>query len=158
ALRGLVSVSLVNGVATFSGLTIDNPGNGYTLRATCSSLTPAITNAINVTPLGVATQLVVTTQPPASLTAGDRFGMVVEAQDGFGTRDTSFNGTVSITDPSDGGVLAQVSAVNGVATFTNLTLNLAGDVTLPILSDGLAQAVTDGFVVSAKPATQLTFI
>ena len=51
-LGGTLTVTAVNGVATFSGLTINNPGNGYTLQATANGLTPATTTAIDVTAPG----------------------------------------------------------------------------------------------------------
>ena len=57
----------VNGVATFSGLTINKPGSGYTLKATSGGLTAATSAAFDVTD-----QLVVTTQPPSTVTAGSR--------------------------------------------------------------------------------------
>ena len=80
-LDGTTTVAAFNGVAAFPGLTINNPGSGYTLQATSSGLTQATTNGINVTPPGVANQLVVATQPPASVTAGSGFGLVLKAED-----------------------------------------------------------------------------
>ena len=38
-----------NGVATFSGLTLNKVGTGYTLQLTSSGLTTAVTSAITVT-------------------------------------------------------------------------------------------------------------
>jgi hypothetical protein len=46
-LGGTTSASLSNGVATFSGLTLNQVAAGYTLRATVGSLT-AVTNTVNV--------------------------------------------------------------------------------------------------------------
>ena len=37
-----------------------------------------------------------TTQPPASVTAGSGFGLVVTAEDGFGNVDPTFTGSVTL--------------------------------------------------------------
>ena len=47
-LSGTKTVSVVNGIATFSDLSIDQPGNGYTLRVTASGLIGAESAAFNV--------------------------------------------------------------------------------------------------------------
>ena len=52
--------------------------------------------AINITPLGVATQLVVTSQPPEIIGAAESFGLVVCAEDSFGTADSTFNGSITL--------------------------------------------------------------
>jgi 23S rRNA pseudouridine955/2504/2580 synthase len=55
-LSGTKTVSSVSGVATFSTLSIDKAGTGYTLSATSGTLTGATSNAFNVTP-GAAAKL-----------------------------------------------------------------------------------------------------
>jgi YVTN family beta-propeller protein len=47
-LSGTKTVNAVNGLASFSGLSIDKIGTGYTLTATCPGLTPAMTTAFNL--------------------------------------------------------------------------------------------------------------
>jgi len=42
-------VNVVNGVATFTNLSIDQPGTGYTLQASASGLTAATSSPFNVT-------------------------------------------------------------------------------------------------------------
>ena len=69
-------------------------------------------------------------QPPASLTAGTPFGLTVEVEDSSGNIETSFNGTVTVALANNpggatlGGTLT-VTATNGVATFSGLTLTTA---------------------------------
>ena len=75
-----MTVNASAGVATFSGLTLNKAGAGATLLASRHRLSSATTSAITVT-AATATQLVVTTQPPASVTAGSGFGLVVTAED-----------------------------------------------------------------------------
>ncbi len=47
-LGGTTTATAVDGVATFSGLTLNNVGNGYTLQASSNALTPTTTDPINV--------------------------------------------------------------------------------------------------------------
>jgi hypothetical protein len=54
-LGGTLSVKASKGVATFSALTLNKVGTGYTLELTSGSLTAAVTNAIAVTTSGDAT-------------------------------------------------------------------------------------------------------
>ena len=90
-LGGTLTVMAQNGVARFSGLTLDNEGTGYTLLVTANGLVSATTGTIDVTP-AAATQLVVTTQPPGSVVAGSAFGLAVTAEDPYGNVHTSFGG------------------------------------------------------------------
>ena len=47
-LSGTKTVSPVNGVATFSNLSIDQKGDGYTLRTTSPGLTSAVSASFNI--------------------------------------------------------------------------------------------------------------
>src|SRR5438046_2071519 len=50
-LSGTTTVRAVNGVARFGDLRIDQPGNGYTLRATASPLRSGESSAFNISVL-----------------------------------------------------------------------------------------------------------
>jgi streptogramin lyase len=86
--------------------------------------------AIGVADLG--TQISVTTAPPSSVTAGGTFGLTIAVDyANGGAVDTGFSGPV--TAALEGGPAGSslggnttVSAVGGVATFTNLTISDAG--------------------------------
>ena len=96
--------------------------------------------------------VVVTTQPPATVTAGSGFGLTVVVEDSLGNVDTSFNGTVTVGLASNpiGGTLGgtlSVTAQSGVATFSGLTLNEPGGYTLSVSSSGLVTATTRAFAV-----------
>ena len=87
---------------------------------------PALTS-----PLPPATQLVLTTPPPSELTAGTGFGLIVDAEDDQGQIDTNYNSMVTValaSGPSGSslGGTVTVTAINGVATFSGLTLDTAG--------------------------------
>ncbi len=154
-LGGTLSETPTSGVATFSGLTLNVPGIGYTLSVSSHGLTAATTNPFNVT----VPQLVVTAQPPASVLAGSGFGLTVTAEDSSGNVDTSLNGTVTVALTNNpggatlGGTLS-VTAINGVATFSGLTLNVPGiGYTLSVTSSGLTATTTSAFNVQTQIAT-----
>jgi hypothetical protein len=158
-LGGNLGASVNKGVVTFSGLTLNRAGTGYTLQASANGVTPITTAALDVL-AGVDTQLVVTTQP-SGVIAGQGFSMSVAAEDAFGNIDANFGGTVSLAlanDPGNttlGGNLA-VGASGGIATFSDLTLNVADPgYTIQASFPGLASATTNPFTVTAAKATQL---
>jgi len=152
ALGGTLTVAAVDGVASFSNLTLSKIGNGYTLNATSSGLSSSATPAFDV-----SDQLAVTTQPPASVTAGSPFGLIVSAEDGLGNVDTNFTGSVTVSDSYGypvGGTVT-VSAVNGVATFSGLTVNQSGTSQLSISGTDAATALSNSFNVTPLAASEL---
>jgi hypothetical protein len=160
---GVLTVTAQNGFATFSGLTIDKAGAGDTWNVTSGNLSAATTGSIDVSP-ATATRLVVTVQPPSSVTAGSRFGLVVTAQDSFGNVDTSFQGQMSASlspwlDADALGGTARATAVNGVAQFSDLTLyrSVVGD-SLQVASGSLSPATTNPFAVNPAAPTQVAII
>jgi hypothetical protein len=117
------------------------------------------TSAIRVT-AAAASQLAVTTQPPSSVTVGQKFGLVVQALDAFGNPAASFNGSVtailisSVPGATLGGKVS-VTAVNGVATFSGLVLNkVGGPQTLKIRSGSLSAATTNP--INVTPLASMT--
>jgi hypothetical protein len=101
--------------------------------------------------------LVVTTQPPGTVTAGAPFGLVVTAEDGPGVVDTSFHGMVIVADNNGNSLSGKLSitAVNGVASFSGLSeSNVLSSDSLAITSSGLASQVSQTFAVVA-PAHEI---
>ncbi len=129
-LSGTTTLNATNGVAVFSGLSVDKVGSGYQLNAASSGLTGAASSAFAITP-GAATKLAFTTQPPASSQSGAAFGATVTVQDAAGNTVTGDGSTVTLT-LSGGAVGAtlsgttSVAAVNGVATFSGLSVDKVG--------------------------------
>src|SRR5205823_3007706 len=131
AVRGGDRSSATGGVATFTGLGLDKTGTGYTLTAAVGGLTGATSNAFNIT-AGAATQLVFSVQP-TSATAGSAITPAVQvtAQDAQGNTVTGFAGSVTVAlgaNPGSGTLSGTktVSALAGVATFGDLSLDKAG--------------------------------
>ena len=151
-LGGVTSISVTSGIAVFAGLTIDTPDTGYKLEATSGGLT------ITTAPFDVthtATHVVVTTQPPTSVIAGSSFGLTVTLEDANDDVVPSFNGLVIIPPASDLGGILIVQAVNGVATFTGLSLARAGVHSLEVTSDLLNSTITDAINVVPASLQQL---
>src|SRR5207248_1376928 len=102
-LAGTLTHAAVAGVATFSGLSIDKVGTGYTLTATGAGSTRS--TAFNIT-AGSATQLVFSVQP-STTTAGAAITPAVEvtAQDAGGNTASGFTGGLTValgTHPRSG--------------------------------------------------------
>jgi len=149
-LSGTTTVSIVNGVATFSGLSINKAASGYTLQISTSGLASGLTNSFMITPQS-ATQLIVNSYPPSGVIAGSPFGMTVWALDSYGNLATSFSGTINVsilTNPSGANLsgTTSVNASQGVATFTNLVLDQPGlGYSLRATSTGLTAITTNTF-------------
>ncbi|HET7250882.1 MAG TPA: hypothetical protein VFI79_13615 [Gemmatimonadales bacterium] len=164
ALSGTKTVTAVNGVATFSTLSIDSVGTGYTLSATATGLVGGFASAtFNIIP-GVATQLVFT-GPPSNATAGANIApaIVVTARDAKGNTATGFTGSVTLAFGTNagGGTLGGTVAVNavaGIASFSTININKSGTgYTLTAASGTLTGATSTGFSIVAGAATKLVF-
>ena len=161
-LSGTVTVNAVGGVATFSNLSINNVGTGYTLAATSSGLTGATSNTFNIT-AGAASKLAFY-QQPSNTTVGTAISpaVTVQIQDADGNLVTSDTRTVTLTKNVCGGTLGgttSLAAVGGVATFSNLTISAVGTgCTLTAASTpSLTTDTSSAFNVTALPATQVVF-
>ncbi|MBL4850602.1 MAG: hypothetical protein JKY65_34220, partial [Planctomycetes bacterium] len=170
-LGGTLTVMSVNGVATFSTLTIDKAGAGYSLSASAAGgydlgvTAPGFTiTAAPVVP--VASQVTWTNSPTGSyaqntniLNAGS---LAVTVQDSGGGTITT--GGVPITvvfgaNPAGGtlsGTLTQTTLPSGIATFGDLQVNNAGsNYTLLAFSGGLTHDVSGTFNITGPAATRL---
>ncbi len=154
----------VAGVDAFAGCSVDKAGT-YTLTATDGLLTSATSSSFTIT-AGAASKLAFTTQPGggASSTAWAT-QPTVTVQDAYGNTVTSGTGstasvTIAIGTNPGGGTLsgtATVSAVAGVATFGNLSINTpATGYTLTATSGGYTSAVSSLFTITAGAAASFT--
>ncbi len=149
-LSGTSSVTAVNGVATFTNLVVSGPGS-YALVFSASSLTSATSSGFTIAP-PPASQLGVSRQPSGAAN-GVAFitQPVVTIRDASGATSSSATAAVTVAIASGTGTLSgttTVNAVNGVATFTNLTISGTGTYTLVFTSSGLTSATSDPFVVA----------
>src|SRR5437773_711594 len=165
-LSGTTTVAAVDGIATFSDLSLDKTGAGYTLTASASggALVAPTSAAFDVAP-GPATQLEFTVEPTTA-TAGTVLApsLRVTALDAAENLVPTFTGNVTVAfggtsgEGSTLGGTTTVAAVNGVATFGDLTVSQTGTgYWLTASATGLARAASSAFDVTAGAATQLVF-
>lgn len=160
ALTGTLSETAVNGVATFADLRVDKAGTGYTLHASAAGLAAATSQAFDITsstppPPPPATQLGFTVQPTNTLPLQTITPAVeVTVLDAQGNPVPGFTGTVTIVIGHDASLLGNavlsgtlsVAAVNGVARFSNLSIDQAGlGYTLRVTASGLTSAESASF-------------
>lgn len=166
-LTGTASVAAVGGLVTFTGLRINQVGPKvlrFTKDDTSGSPggTAAMSvdsNTFTVNPGAVASLAVLTA--PGAATAGQVLGVQpqIELRDASGNRVTTSSATVSVTLQSGTGPIlgtTSVTAASGVATFTNLQLNVTGDKVLRFTS-GAFGVNAASFRVKPGIATQMIF-
>jgi hypothetical protein len=160
-LTGTLTLVPVNGVATFSNLSIATAGTGYTLVATSPGLGATTSSSFSITAIApVAAKLAFTQQPSNALTeAAISPAITVTVEDANGKPVPNASNPVALTLISGtglGGMLAATPS-NGVATFSNVTVSTAGTYMLLASSAGLASATSAGFSVTA-PITNGTTV
>jgi hypothetical protein len=165
-LYGGKSVTVVAGIATFSGMAITKVGTGYTLTASSAPTYTAATSApFNVTP-GTATQLVFI-QGPSNATAGATItpAVTVAIEDAYGNVETADNtttvGLIILTNPGKGTLTGgSVVASSGIATFTALSINKTGTgyTLMASSTPTLNTAISSSFNITVGPPTQLGYI
>ena len=161
----ITTVAFTNGVLSSQSVTITNTGS-FTITATGIGGNSGVTgtsNPFTVNP-GVANKLTFAQQPTnALINATITPAVTVQIQDQFGnlrSGDTNSIGIAILNDPGSGTLsgTTPVSAVGGVATFGDLSINKAGvGYTLRATSAGLASATSNAFTIN-NPAPTLTSI
>ncbi|HKC46486.1 MAG TPA: hypothetical protein VKB63_02715, partial [Gemmatimonadales bacterium] len=162
-LSGTTVIPAVAGVATFSTLSIDKAGSGYTISVASTGLTGATSAPFDIL-VGAASRLVFTVQP-GTTTAGAVMSpaLVVTAQDAGSNIVTTYTGTVAVAitpgTGTSGAALsgtASIAAVSGAATFPDLSINKSGSgYTLSATATGLTGATSSSFTINPGSATQL---
>jgi hypothetical protein len=162
SLVGTRTATAVNGIVTFSNLGISGTaGTQYTITYSATVSGNALTSATQlVTPtVGAATQIAVSTQP-----VGDTAGALLSTFPRVSVLDSGDNvvtsASTSITVSASGGVLGgtkTVNAVNGVATFGDLTFagTASTNYTLSFATTSLGSATSNNFSVGVGAATKL---
>jgi hypothetical protein len=163
-LGGNTTVFTVNGVATFTNLSLTGPVGSYQLSFSGNQLTGVTASAVSLT-AGAASKLVVVTQPSASNPSGVAFAQqpVIQVQDVAGNPVASSGRTVTAAiNSGPGGSLGAVGPsvttdANGTATYTVLTLTgPVGSYTLLFSTAGLASDASVAFDITTGAATQMT--
>jgi alpha-tubulin suppressor-like RCC1 family protein len=158
-LYGTTTVNANGGVAKFTGLYMDKAASGYTLAATAAALPVATSSAFTINPgapVRVAfgqqpgtTEGSVALAPAVTVTISDAFGNVATSATNAVDVDLGINPWKSVFSPGATlGGTKTVSAVAGVATFSNLRVDKpAPGYTLTAQAAGLTGGTSDPFRV-----------
>ena len=179
-----VTVSLNTGTGTLGGtvvgtilagqssvdigpMTYTKAQSGVILTATATGgdvLAPANSSPFTVVP-GPVASMQITVQPGASATAGSPFSpqpsiTLFDLQGNTAANDNS----TQVTAAASGGATATLqgslnaTSTSGVATFSNLSYNIAETITLQFTSGSLGSLTSNSIVVAHAAANKLVFI
>ena len=151
-LQGSTMATVSGGVASFTGL-FDDTAGPITLGFSAVGLPEIHSGATAIGP-AAASRLVFSLEPPASVAAGTAFGVAVAVEDRFDNPVPSYTGSVTLSLPGGPGGPLTASAVNGVATFAGLTVDVPGNpYVFEAEGNGLTAVASSTFaVVPAAPA------
>ena len=170
-LGGTTTATVVNGVATFNGLSVTQAGT-YTLTASDGALTAAKSGNITVAADAASGQLVIVSQPGAAAVGGAMGPVVVDLEDQFGNvlatgTEASAAVVLSIVAGPVGGnfggaATLSAKAAKGVATFSKETLSAAGMYTLGLSAPGVTavqftESITPGTSQIAVPHVSASY-
>lgn len=145
-LSGTAAVALGNGVATFSGLSIDKTGNGYTLTASTSGLKSATSSTFNVTAPPPATgSLTVTTATTGSNLPSSGYTISL---DGGSGQAIGVNSSLTLNDLTAG---SHTVTISGVASNCTVGGGTSQSVTVP--AGGSTSATFAVTCTAPPPAT-----
>ncbi|MCG6925708.1 MAG: right-handed parallel beta-helix repeat-containing protein, partial [Acidobacteria bacterium] len=151
-LSGATTRATENGLATFDDLSINTVGSGYTLVASSPDLTGATSAPFEIVPLA-ADRLVFLTQPTDTAPSATLPPILVQIQDATGTPLPARTDPVTLTTAGGPESLAGTTArnaVGGVATFDDLSVDVAGEgYTLQASAPGLVSDTSLPFDVVA---------
>jgi hypothetical protein len=157
-LGGTTSVAAAGGIATFSNLSVDQAGTGYTLAASADGLTGVESNPFNITtdPVPLATHFALSV--PSFVNAGTSFNVTVTALDSMNQPTSGYAGLVHFSTMSGGTLPGDSTLVNGVGTFS-VTLTTAGvqKIAVSDTSGGVTGDMKELGVRAASPV-QLEFV
>lgn len=163
-LAGTVTLSAVNGVATFTGVRITKAAQGYTIVASSHGLPAATSDAFEIVagaPSGIGFL-----SAPSDVAAGQPFSPAIQVavQDQYGNVVTTAPGgvTLALAANAAGGTLSgtlTAALLSGVASFPGVSVDKVGQsYTLSATAIPGSFAVTSApFAVSAGAAARLAF-
>lgn len=159
----ITDVATVDGIATFSGISLDKAGQGYTLRAISAGLSDRESARFNIH-AGAAKKLAFLTEP-SNARAGEALQPAVQVAvfDAEGNRVQGATSLVRIEllqNPGGAQLAGGKTAVasNGVATFPGLSLDKAANgYQLVATADGLEDAESALFDVTSAGPARLAF-
>ncbi len=165
SLGGTTTVTLQNGVATFTDLTVDHDGT-FTMAADFSYMNDQVEkpdSSTFVMTKGIPSVLEWQTQPSdgiCGLALTQQPALILkDASGNIITDENSSTVTLSLTSPA-GATLSGTKTVtfrNGAASFTGLSINKAGTYTFTVTTSlgGIAVSTSNSFTVAVGPPALL---
>ncbi len=161
-LLGTQTNTAVNGVVTFTNLSYQI-AETIMINYTASGL--AMDNSTVTVGAAPASQLVIQAQPPAIAVAGVPFAQqpMILVEDQFGNLCATNNSTVvtASRDAGSGSGTLQgginITASGGVATYTNLSHNVATTISVDFNSGGLTGVTSSSVLINPAGVAQLAF-
>lgn len=154
-LGGTVTQAAVDGTATFDDITVDKAGAGYSLLASAPNLVPAQSSAFQVDPLSASAVRFVR-QPNNGIPVATLDTIEVEVVDSLGNRITTSTTQVTVTLVATNGAVfggtTTVNALNGVASFSDLSVDRVGNYTATAGANGFAATATSSAFSISSPA------
>lgn len=162
-LSGATSRPAIAGIATFSGLSIDKTGSGYTFSVAAVNLRGSTSTPVEVK-TGPARRLVFLTQPTTGSAIGALPEFIVAVKDAAGNTVETAENRVSValnantTGASVLGDSVFVQASNGIARFADVRIQKAGSYyQLVASSTSLIGSTSESFDILPGPANRLSF-
>jgi invasin-like protein/Big-like domain-containing protein/calcineurin-like phosphoesterase family protein len=157
-LGGTTTVAALSGVATFSTLTIDKAGTGYTLVGSAAELTSATSSTFDIAAVsGVSASRSTIAAAPSSMVAGSGSStLTVTAKDDLGHPVSG--ATVVLAATGSGNILTQPSGptnASGVATGS-LSSTVAETKTVSATANGTPLSQTATVTLTAAPPPGIT--
>jgi alpha-tubulin suppressor-like RCC1 family protein len=169
-LSGTLTVPAVNGVATFTNLSLDKAGTGYTLVATSGTLTGPASTAFAITVGAVSATLSTLVAAPTSMaasTGANGATLTVTARDGFGnpvsgmtvtlaatgTANTLIQpvGTTNVSGQTPGSLSSTKAEAKTITATVNGTVTLTQTATVTVTPGVVTQ-----LVFSVQPTSTMT--
>jgi len=145
-LHGTATVTVVGGHATFTDLSVEKVGTGYTLTASSAGVTPVTSQAFDVAAAAPAASSAFTATP-ATLAAGETATLVATLVDAFGNTVPGADVVFSATGTGNTFTQPAATGANGIASGT-LVATLAEAKTLT--------ATVGTVTLSAHPVVTVT--
>ncbi|GEM_PF-1910228 len=157
AFGGTLTGSILAGTSSviITGVTYNTAEAGVSLTASRTAgdvLTSG--NSASFTVLGAADHLAFVGFPLTGGTNNNLTTFTVEARRSDNSVDVNYTGNITLSIASGPGVISGTlvkAAVAGIATFTNIKLDLVGNYTLDASASGLTSATSSTIAISAAP-------
>ncbi len=161
ALNGTLTRNTASGTAAFNNLS-SNAAGAKSLKATSGTLTAAVSTTFTISP-GPARVLAFVQQPTTAAAAAPISPAVtVQIRDSLGNNAPAAGVQLTMALASGsgalGGTTTSVTDNAGLATFSNLNINLAGSKTLSASGPALTTALSTAFTITAGTAANLVFV